>query len=154
MKVKLDMIFGLLLTAAIGCGSQPDDRLETAPVSVEVKYNGTPVSEAVVTFSNQTDSPPAYGVTNASGVAMLSTFESNDGAILGEHSVAIIKQEFGNKSQEAPQESDDYVPSPGASPPPVIKDLLPKKFSQATTSGLTANVKKGPNEFTFDLTDK
>jgi hypothetical protein len=121
---------------------------------VTVKYNGQPVGDAVITFSRQENSPPAYGVTNANGLATLSTFDSNDGAILGEHSVAIIKQEFDTTAQDVPQESEDYVPSPGASPPPVIKDLIPRKFSQATTSGLTANVKRGGNEFTFDLKAK
>lgn len=154
MNLKHASLPGLLCVVVVGCTAQPQGRLETAPVSVTVKYNGTPVDEAVITFSNQADSPPAYGVTNADGIATLSTFDPDDGAILGEHSVAILKQEIDSGKQDAPQESEDYVPSPGASPPPVIKDLIPKKFSQATTSGLTANVKQGGNEFTFDLKDK
>ncbi len=55
---------------------------------------------------------------------------------------------------EGNQEEGNYKPSPGETPPPVIEDLLPAKYKLPGTSGLTADVKSGKNEFTFDLSDK
>lgn len=136
-----------------GCDSTPEGQLPTAPVEVTVLYNGKPVEGADVTFVNASGPPPAFGKTDASGKAKLHTYAADDGATLGEHSVSVVKQEFDKVKQEASQDSADYNPSPGASPLPVVKHLLPKKYSLPTTSGLTAKVESGQNEVTLELKD-
>lgn len=144
---------GLLgsLIAFCGCGGADDGRLPTAPVEVTVTYKGKPVEGAVVTFTTL-EPPPAFGKTDAAGVAKLQTYEEGDGAILGSHKVMIVKQDFdGVIKEEADTESPDYNPSPGASPLPKIKDLLPKKYGLPGTTDLTAEVVGGENKFTFDL---
>lgn len=134
-----------------GCDSVPEGQMPTAPVEVTVLYKGQPVEEAVVTFAGPEGTPPAFGRTDANGKAQMATYATGDGATLGTHSVSVVKQEFANVKEEVSQDSPDYAPSPGASPVPVVKDLLPKKFSLPTTSGLTAEVVKGENKLTFDL---
>lgn len=143
----------LALLCACGCDSTPEGQLPTAPVEVTVTYNGKPVEGADVTFINSSGPPPAFGKTDANGKAQLSTYSSGDGATLGDHLVSVVKQEFDKVKQEASQESADYNPSPGASPLPVVKHLLPKKYSLPTTSGLTAKVEKGKNQITLELKD-
>ncbi len=149
--MRVLLVASLLLTL-IGCGGSDDGRLPTAPVEVTVNYKGKPVVDAVVTFTVLMSPPPAFGKTDANGVAKLTTYETADGAILGKHTVMIVKQDFdGVIKEEADQESADYAPSPGASPVPKVKDLLPKKYGLPGTTDLSAEVVKGSNAFTFDL---
>jgi len=134
-----------------GCDTVPDGQLPTAPVEVTVMYKNQPVEEAIVTFAGEEGTPPAFGRTDADGKAKMSTYNSADGATLGTHSISVVKQEFSGVKEEAPQDSPEYNPSPGASPLPVVKDLLPKKFALPTTSGLSVNVVEGDNELTLNL---
>jgi hypothetical protein len=147
------LLLGLLV---VGCsGGGPANRRPTKPVKVTVSYKGAPVADAIVTFINQEgDSAPAFGKTDASGVAKMKTYVEGDGAVLGQHKVTIIKSETQSTGPVADQSSPDYVPpGPGGSPPPVVKHLIPEKYA-SPTSGLTAEVKdSGKNEFTFDLKD-
>ena len=145
-----------VVAALIGCNPGESDRLPRAPVDVKVTYKGQPVQDAVVTFLSmgvgaEAGRPPAFGRTGPDGTVKLGTYESSDGAIIGKHGVAIVKQEFINQKVAADQDSPDY--NPGASPVPQTKHLLPQKYAVAGTSGLTAEVVKGPNSFTFELKD-
>lgn len=139
-----------------GCDSSDPNQLPTEKVSATVTYKGNPVEGATVSFmlppsGGSNSGPPAFGVTDATGVAKLTTYKDGDGAILGKHMVLISKDEFQGTVEVASQDSEDY--SPGATPPPKVKALLPKKYS-LPTGGLSAEVVKGtPLEFTFDLKD-
>jgi hypothetical protein len=144
----------LLAVAAYagGCGPKlPPGARPTKKVTVTVMYKGAPVENANVTFVNQDGAPaPANGRTGPDGKAKLKTYAEEDGAVLGQHKVLIEKSESVGGSN-IPQESPEYNPN---APPPTIKYLLPKKFSDYANSGLTAEVKEGgPNEFTFELKD-
>lgn len=143
----------LLVLGICGCDAVPEGQLPTAPVEVTVTYKNQPVEEAIVTFASSEGNPPAFGRTDSSGKAQMTTYHSGDGAVLGAHSVSVVKQEFGDVKEDAPQESEDYVPSPGASPLPVVKDMLPKKYALPTTSGLTVQVAEGKNQVPLDLTN-
>lgn len=142
----------------VGCmGTNDPNRQHTEPVTVKVNYKDKPVEGATVTFTSMGDKPlSAVGRTNAQGVANLRTYEHGDGAVVGSHRVTIAKSEIINAPPEAADvESEDYQPpGPGGTPAPVLKDLIPRKYSVPGTSGLTAEVIKGsPLEVTFDLTD-
>jgi hypothetical protein len=145
-----------VVIAILGCNPGESDRLPRAPVDVKVTYKGAPVENAVVTFLSmgvgaEAGRPPAFGRTGSDGTVKLGTYESSDGAVIGKHGVSIVKQEFTNQKAVADQDSPDY--NPGASPVPQTKHLLPQKYAVAGTSGLTADVVKGPNSFTFELKD-
>ncbi len=76
--------------------------------------------------------------------------------MIGKHTVTILKQKFGkNKGpDQGNQDEGNYIPSPGATPPPVIENLLPVKYSLPGASGLEAEVKSGTkNTFRFELKD-
>ncbi len=160
---QLSPVFGLkaqpfasaaiLLALIIGCGpTEPRD--PTAKVNVTVTYKGAPVEGALVTFTILQTPPPAYGTTDAQGKASLTTYVAGDGAIIGNHSVMVMKQEFDNTPVAADQETEAYDPTQG-SPVPKVKDLIPKKYGSSITSDLKAEVVAGKvNEFTFDLQDK
>lgn len=136
-----------------GCRSEPDTPWPMAAVEVSVTYRGKPLEAAVVTFTNSEGRPDSFGITDDQGKTQLTTYESGDGATLGKHSITVVKQEISDSKSEAPQDSPDYTPSPGASPPPVIRDLVPKKFATPKSSGLTAEIVEGTNQVSVDLAD-
>ena len=103
-----------------------------------------------MTFVNQDGPPPANGRTDAQGKARMKTYVEGDGATLGTHKVMISKDEAVGGQQLS---TDDPKYDPNA-PPATIKHLLPQKYGNIATSGLTTEVKAdGPNELTFDLKD-
>ena len=155
-RLALVLVVVSLLAGCSGDGG-PANRQPTKPVKVTVNYKGQPVADAVVTFINQEgEAAPAYGKTDAQGMAKMKTYVEGDGAVLGQHKVTITKTETVGGGSTALQSSPDYVPPPeGGAPLPTAKSLIPEKYGLLATSNLTAEVKSdGKNEFTFDLTDQ
>jgi hypothetical protein len=139
----------VLLSLTAGCGpSLPEGAKPTKPVTVTVTYKGAPLEGATITFINA--EAPAYGRTDASGVAKMKTYVEGDGAIFGSHKVTINKSETTGGDQ-APLESPEYNPD---APSARITNLIPVKYSSPATSGLTFEVSdSSPAEVKFDLTD-
>jgi len=142
----------VLVLLFVGCGETVDaDRPETAPVTGTVTYNGQPVEGATVTFmAGASGGRGAVGTTDASGKFQLTTFEAGDGAIPGAYKVKIAKTVGG-----APTAGEGEIMAPPTGGPPTseVKDELPVKYKDENTSGLTADVKDGDNDFPFELTD-
>jgi len=145
----------------VGCGETMDpNRPKTYPVSGTVTQGGQPVADANVTFQLKDGSQGAVGVTDSSGNFHLTTFTAGDGAVAGEHLVTVTKYDRpkivpqGDGSiadtgdeEPAPDESDA---SAGGDVDP--KSLLPGKYANPQTSGLTATVgESGENKFDFQL---
>jgi len=116
-----------------------------APVSGTVRYNGKPLANAYVSFSP--DEPglrAASGSTDANGHYRLTTFDGYDGAMVGKHRVMIRAEEMPVGPHKA---ADDITFKRG-------KLLTPLRYSNADTSGLTAEVvARKNNVIDFDLTD-
>jgi len=132
-----------------GCRQKREilDRPQTVPVTGTVLYQGKPVENATVTFINDVAQKSAYAVTDKNGVFQLMTFEKGDGAIQGEQRVAVRRVNIVDKT---PPGLD--LAAGGVAPPPEITWIVPEKYSNAETSGLTAHViESGKNDFTFDL---
>jgi hypothetical protein len=150
MKMDRCLAFGFLVILVAGCGAM-SDRRPTAPVKVSVTYKGKPVEGALVQFISIEKPQPAVGNTDASGSCSLQTYQANDGAIIGMNSVTITKNEMDTKNARPVNPEDaDLI---GVTPPPVLKSLIPKKYASPATSGIQADVVRGKNEFTYDLTD-
>ncbi|MCG6157359.1 carboxypeptidase-like regulatory domain-containing protein [Rubinisphaera margarita] len=113
----------LLFTA--GCG---DSRPSTVPVTGLVTLDGTPVADASVTFYPDSGRP-ATGRTDAEGIYTLTTFETGDGAVPGEHRVSISKQTIPESNSTEDLEA--------------IKSEIPAVYNNAETSGLKAEVVAG-----------
>jgi hypothetical protein len=130
------------------------------PVSGKVTYKGQPVKDATVTFQNESSPRAATGFTDANGEFVLSTIDSNDGAMPGEHKIAIAARQ--------PSTGATGAPNPSAGPEQMqaymeamknvgkvkIENALPAKYADAKTSGLVRQVVEGEaNNFNIDLTD-
>ncbi|MGB9687350.1 hypothetical protein [Thermogutta sp.] len=139
-------IFVLLISLG-GCGGAKRSvpgRPKTVPVKVTVKYKGQPVAEANVQLLPASGGHAATGLTDAQGVARLTTFEKNDGVVPGSYRVTIRKSvlvQGGSTDPDAPPVPAKY------------REELPAKYASPETSGLTAEVTESTTEFTFDLPD-
>jgi hypothetical protein len=137
--------------ASLGCskgnsGGDPNGR----PVTGTVTYKGSPVEGATVTFVSPNNS--AFGMTDAQGKFKLKT-ANGENVSLGDYQVTVVKKEA--PPAAAPSTPEEYVPpDPNAPPPPAPKDLLPAKYGDTKSSGLTATVKADDaNDFPLQLAD-
>ena len=108
-----------------------------------VTLDGQPLTKGQVQFvpdsSKGTKGRMAVGLIGADGRFSLTAFKPGDGALVGFHKVLIICEE----------EMPAFDPK---SPPPPPKSLIPIRYTDANTSGLTAEVKAAAkNDFTFAL---
>lgn len=146
----------LLLLAAVslsGCGgSNPP----TAEVKGAILFDGKPMvggGQVMFVPAGATEGRAAMAaISKEDGTFELTTFDEGDGAIIGDHRVQII--------QEAVIEYAvyDYIRGPEGekakliSPEKRISDeeVIPEVYG-SPKSPLTAQVKEGTNEFTFEL---
>jgi len=151
--------------AIVGCGGG-GSTLKTVPVSGIVNYKGAPVKGAFVTFATAKTPRTAVGVCDASGRFKLTTINTNDGAVAGEHVITIVTMpEPGAAKSMMPinAKPDDYLKAmesqkgkdiqpPGAGS---IGKSIPAKYADPSKSGLKRTVVAGEkNDFTIDLTDE
>jgi hypothetical protein len=121
-----------------GCG---DSGPEKARVYGKVTYKGQPVPKGTISFQAvDPEGRNATGLIQSDGTYELQTEDPGDGAILGDYKVSISARE---------NEVLMYIPKKPVPP----KRLVPEKYENPETSGQTATVKSGSNEFDFDLTD-
>jgi hypothetical protein len=150
-KLVLSLVtIGIILT---GCSNS--SRPPTYPVTGTVTFQGKPVAGAVISFvPTDENGAGASAIADTEGKYELTTWEAGDGARPGEYRVKVSAQEQAavdpsklvrNLSSE--EEQKIYVESKKAPPP--AKRLIPSKFENEETSGLTHKVEAKPT--TFDI---
>jgi hypothetical protein len=135
----------LLLAAAglVGCGRGGG----LAPVSGTVTYRGQPVPGASVAFIPETvGALPASGLTDNTGRYELMTTVPGDGVPPGKYLVAITAR--GPDKPLPPGEASVVVGDAVPGDP-----LIPERYFQPDTSGLTAEVPAGGTTADFTLTE-
>lgn len=148
------VVYLAVFVGLVGCSGNGGSRIEVAPVSGTVKYNGAAVADATISFS--TTARSASGQTNAQGEYKLTTFDTDDGAVPGDHVVTIIKLvgSDGNAIREMTKEDLAKTTNPTADFGKLLKGQLPEKYGDPKKSGLKRTVVKGQtNSFNFDLKD-
>lgn len=123
----LGSCLGLFLL--VGCSNN------AASVSGKVTLDGKPLTKGGVSFY-ASGAAAASGQIDASGNYTLST-GTEKGLQPGNYQVTIV-------ANETILPIDQFAS-------PVPKLITPAKYSNATTSGLTAEVKRGKNTFDFNL---
>jgi hypothetical protein len=140
MRVRLLVLFAL--PWALGCGSS----YQMAPVSGKVTLNGQPLANATVAFnpvpkpqSKTSDAGPhSVSKTNEKGEFTLQTTTGENGALVGEHTVAI---------SSIIEDQGDGRPPRGGWP---LKDKIPARYN--SKSELTFAVPSGGStQANFDL---
>jgi hypothetical protein len=135
------MVLAATLLTFAGCTNRVDKwaakRPKTYPAKGRVLWDGKPEEGVVVSLDSKVHNVSAIAITDSTGAFTLKTYKTGDGAVAGEHAVRLEKRIVKDPSAEIVVE--------------VI--VLPKKYADPKTSGLTATVvEKGPNEFTFEVT--
>jgi len=153
VPARIAMLTGLLAVVA-ACSRVPHDRPETAPVSGLVTYQGQPLAGAEVRFYPPRAPRFAIATTDAEGRYTLSTFEPGDGAVLGEHLVAVLKPRVIPPAEPGMREDEAYHRAhEAAALAEQAGSAIPERYGDPATSGLTAVVKRGANEVNLALAD-
>jgi hypothetical protein len=157
---QLNTFFSLVIIAVVaGCGGGRDWP-PTSEATGTVSLDGQPVEGATVSFFPKDGQKPANGETDSSGQFVLTTFNVNDGAMVGTFNVSVARYPKndvvgtpGGTPYNPDMESDPILSNkPGGS---VDDNDLPKKFADPETSGLTATAAdSGSNVFNFELSSK
>jgi hypothetical protein len=129
--------------------------------------DGKAIEGAQVVFQPKTGGQAASGTTDAQGKFQLTTFNPQDGAVVGSYAVTISKVEGASgpavnleglsEAEATKKAAEAYYSSAAAKnignpkAKDASKDLIPAKYKDPGTSGLTADVKAGGGEFKFDL---
>ncbi|MEZ6130999.1 MAG: hypothetical protein R3C59_20200 [Planctomycetaceae bacterium] len=145
----------LLASFLPGCGSGADVP-ELAAVTGTVTLKGAPLPDAMVTFVPE-KGPVAIGMTDGSGKFSLRTGRL-DGAVLGQHKVSVQLDQGGSEVVAPTGDLNDpeqltkyYEQSMKEREETEEKSLLPEKYGNVATSGLTFQVSGGTNEFSVEL---
>lgn len=161
-----------MLLAATGCG---DGFVKVAPVSGTVRYNGVPVRDAYVKFTQEGCPIVAGGFTDDAGRFELTSYQSGDGAPVGENTVTIAVAAASDPETDEAQEAAEAIEDPGERKKKVVeaasrkkearsqhggaksaqpRSRIPTKYASPKTSRLSFTVEAGvENESDFDLTD-
>lgn len=154
----LPVICGLLP----GCSGRPD-RPATFPVEGKVTNRGKPVAGATVAFLAPGAPRLAVGTTDDAGSFRLTTFEPNDGAVLGTHVVTVSKRSLVSNSTiptveevtsgQLSTEEINAAIERSALEVSKTRSELPVKYADRKTSDLHLEVVDGENVFEIELTD-
>jgi len=138
----------LMLT---GCGGADKDKPTLAKVTGKVTYKGKPLTSGSVIFTpiagkGGETGQTATGEVASDGTYELTTFNTGDGAILGQHTVTVTVPEKGSEDMGKPDANGrlKYVPA---------KSVTPSKYSKVDTSPLKCTVVEGGTTFDIDLKD-
>lgn len=130
MTRLMSVILGLFASSfLLGCGDRPTDVPTLGMVQGTVTLDGAPLAGAIVLFEPKTSGAASSGATKEDGKYTLIYSASEDGAVIGEHTVRITRQEM------------DMGP-----------ETLPAVYNARST--LTATVNAGKNELNFALESK
>jgi hypothetical protein len=110
-----------------GCGPQ---RPTLVPVSGQVTIDGKPLARGFVRFI-PTEGRPAGGKIESDGKFILSTYKEGDGASLGSHRVQVTSVEPVDER--------------------AVRWLVPKKYADAQSSGLSATIDKQTDDLQIEL---
>lgn len=149
-RLAVFAILAVFAVAAVGCAKPSSGGL---PVKGQVTYNGTPVQGASITFVSPAGGAPGFAMTDAEGKFTVRSSQG-EGLPAGSYQVTVTKTDAPSPQNTVSDQDPGYVPPDPNAPPVVIKDVLPAKYKDVQTSGLTADVTAGgKNEFTFPLSD-
>lgn len=135
-----------------GCGGGADGPDVTLhPVSGVVRLNGSPLTNASVTFVPEeagTAKLTYFGATDQEGKFVLKNRQGEAGCEAGKYKVVISKRTLSDGSPMPDEDSPEAAASAADS-----VETLPSKFSSRETTELMYEVPEGGKEFSIDLNE-
>lgn len=150
-RKQITLLVAMGLAAGVACGcSGGIKRPPLGKVKGTITYKGEPVSGAVVNFIMDGAPRVATGTTDSSGNFTLSSYNTDDGAVIGTHKVTIAK------ADASVEKYAKYSPADLATkgPPPITgKGAIPAIYADVKTTPLKNTVDPGVNEINIELKD-
>jgi hypothetical protein len=140
----------ILALVGNGCGGTDPAKPKLAKVSGKVTYKGQPVTSGRVAFTPEaskgsSSGQVATGDIGSDGSFRLTTFDTNDGAVLGQHIITVqVLQGNENMGKPKPDGTFDYK---------LPKSVVPVKYTEADKSPLRYTVVEGTNNYEIELED-
>lgn len=136
-----------------GCSSSNLPPGPKGTVEGKVTYKGEPVpAGSTVTFVHGDTSLPAIGQTGAGGTFKL-MMQGGDQLPAGTYSVAVSPPASGEISEQTDMDAYKAMMEGGATAAKATTGPFPEKYQAAETSGVTFEVKEGPNTYDLDMKD-
>lgn len=146
------ILAAVLIVIAGGCGQK--SRPPLGKVHGRVTFNGKPLPIADVTFISANAARQSYGRTNQNGEFTLTTYEPDDGAILGPNRVTVVQNvPITEVTAASAPDPETYFRSLKESAHAARVSKLPTRYADAKTSGLSVTVAEGSNEPLLELRD-
>jgi hypothetical protein len=152
------IIFIVLIILVSGCAP---GGLKVQTVSGTITYQGKPLDNAVITFvAVLPEIQGASGISNADGSYVLATPGAQiSGAMAGEYYVFVSKKIPVDASGKPIPDEPEIIPSgrPNTEQDkrdydtPILKSIIPEKYSDTTKPLLKTTIAKGKNVCNFDL---
>ena len=149
-KTMKKFALGLVALAMLAVLPACSNAIKTEGVTGVVTYNGEPLADATVKFlpTDGTGSQ-SYGKTNEKGEYKLQTIlgAADAGTTPGEYKVTVDcveTYETGVTFEENGEEKNETK----------VRSVIPEKYNNPETSGLTATVNPGDNKIDFALEDE
>jgi hypothetical protein len=121
------------LAAVVGCGSSPELQPVTGRVILK---DGRPIEGAMVEFASESGFG-ARGKTGPDGRFELAT-DGREGAVAGTHRVVVVQMVVADGAAAHVTKQHAHL-------------VIHPKYAKFDTSGLTREVKAGPNDFILEL---
>ena len=150
---KLEKLSPIVLTLAVGLGLLSGcgpDRPPLGSVSGTVTIDGQPLEKGSITFEVPGSRTASGEIVNGQIVGV-STYQTGDGAPVGNASVAITSMLETSAVRETPETPNAPGGPSGMSE---YKSLIPAKYGNPKSSGLTATIDKGENVIQLELVSK
>lgn len=155
-NVSLDMycerifpsyLFGLLMVCILGCAGDPVEQRQLIQVSGIVSLDGAPVEGVTVWFIPRSGTPGngGTGTTDATGKYTLQEANGQTGVMPGQYDVSFSKFAMPDGT---PVSADVQPESVNA------KQIMPRKYLKAETSGINADVSASSSSLDFALKSK
>jgi hypothetical protein len=140
-----------LCFGSIGC-SGAAGRPPLAKVSGTVTHNGKPVTTGSVVFTPIGDSQSgsariATGQIESDGSYTLTTYDTGDGAVLGQHIVTVESRISGDAMKKMNLKADGTIAYK------LPKTTIPDKYNRPDRTPLKHTVEAGTNKIDIDLKD-
>jgi hypothetical protein len=155
-RSSLAISIGLSVVLA-GCGSNAN-RPKLGKVSGKVTYKGQAVTAGTVTFTPITgkggdSGDVASGQIESNGSYTLTTFDTGDGAVLGQHAVTVVVHDGSADLKSLNTRAGADMSKPGSVQPRYVLPKLatPKKYSDPATTPFKYTVTAEPKVIDLEL---
>jgi hypothetical protein len=142
-----------LLLAPFGCG--PNDGVgKRYPISGKVTLNGQPLVKGKINFmADDPEGKPAFGDIKDGSYDSVTTLTPGDGILPGKYSITVDGADDVDQASVAPPRGGMPDQAAVGKAAAKVKRLVPSKYANTKTSGLTYEAKAGSNTYDVPLTE-